>query len=178
MSQPERVAPVVAHRYMKYVWGVVGFLVLVAVFGITPWDAISSMVNGDSAQAVAFVAGYTLPLTAGTFVSVWWLLYRSRRGDGLGIPDFVLVGAILWASGFAASFLGLGVLPDFAGSSVSGHPAYALLVTALRAYINQYGWALALSSMAIGSALALQVDSWRGNPEAAPGDIAKLIEPQ
>ena len=146
---------------MTLVWS--GVVLVVFVFGglATPWEVITELIanRGPSegqASVVAFVAGYTLPLTAATF----GLVYAAMAGAFRGVdPRAVaaIVGVVLIVAGIAANAIGLGLLPDYSAVTYHGPPYFAIPAFALEGYFNAYGWALMLSSGAIGSAAALHV---------------------
>jgi hypothetical protein len=158
---------------MSVVWGVVFFIVVVACGVFTPWDALQQLllnqgVGDEGASLLAFVAGYTLPLTLGTGVVAFLFLLGAHRGSGPGVVAGTVAG-ILGGAGLLARALGLGLLPDYTGVTGVGAGVWKFLTMVLQAYFNAYGWALAVSASAIGVASAMQVERWiheSGNPEA------------
>lgn len=146
---------------MTLVWSGVVFVVFVFGGLATPWHVIGELIanqgpSEEQATVVAFVAGYTLPLTVATF----GLVYAAMAGwfDDVEPPMIgVIVGVVLIVAGIAANEFGLGLLPDFSTATVHGPPYIAIPAFALEGYFNTYGWALMLSSGAIGSAAALHV---------------------
>jgi hypothetical protein len=160
-----------------YVWIAVAIGVLILGYGMTPWDAIASIiasegVDEEKASMIGFVAGYTLPLFAGfTIIGLIWI-----TGLGKDVNPYVAWGGmafILFATGWVAKELGLGQLPipDAAGST-SVHPLMRPLYAVLQGYVNQYGSSLALASLVVAAGVTLSgaklmVES-TGNP-AVPG---------
>jgi hypothetical protein len=150
---------------MGAVWGG-AFVVVVILCGIfTPWDALLYLlenqgVGDEGASLLAFVAGYTLPLTFGSAVIAFLFLRGFFRGGG-AVAVALTTAIVLAGSGWLAQALGLGLLPDYSGASwgdASG--PWGLLGLVLEAYLNSYGWALALSAVVIGLACAIHVERW------------------
>jgi hypothetical protein len=150
---------------MGLIWGIVFFIVVVfAGFG-TPWEAIEHLlVNGgvgdEGANLLAFVAGFTLPLTLGFGVITFLVVTGAHRAYDW---PWQLVGAaaILWLAGEASRLFGLGLLPDYTGwNRISGPPFLRPLAVVILAYFNTYGWALMISAVAIGAGGALQIERW------------------
>ncbi len=151
---------------MKWVWMVVFLLVAIFGYGVTPWDAVRALlenqgISDEDAQLIAFVAGFTLPLTVGSGVCVYLFLqgtFRSWHPVGVGFA----VAGILFGSGGVAAQLGLGLLPSYANNlpDAGGHPVARLLGWVVQGYFNTYGWPLMVCSLAIGVACALQVHAW------------------
>ena len=128
----------------------------------TSWRTRAS---GTKASILAFVAGYTLPLTFGTGVISFLFLRGAYRGHG-AMPMVVTAAIILAGSGWLAQALGLGLLPDYTGATGAGSGPWRLLTFVLEAYLNSYGWALAISATAIGFAGGMHVE--RGSPVRHP----------
>jgi hypothetical protein len=142
-------------------WAIVAAVVLPLVGVVTPWEALLSLaqhqgVDDEMAFRLGFVAGFTLPLTLGSAVIVYlWL-----RGVFQQMPPparFALAGLILIAAGMASRNAGLGLAPA-AFPLVSGPPYVSWPMTALRAYVNTYGWPLALAAVVVGVATAVQLE--------------------
>jgi hypothetical protein len=155
---------------MGAVWGAVFFIVVVACRIFTPWDALQQLlenqgVGEEGKSLLAFVAGYTFPLTLGTGVLTFLFLRGAFRHASLG-GAAIAVGVILGAAGLLARALGLGLLPDYSGVTGVGGGPFRLLTLVLGAYLNAYGWALALSAAAIGFASGMQVERWMHEPES------------
>jgi hypothetical protein len=151
--------------HMKYIWSVVFFIVAVFGFGITEWDAIGQLIESkgvgdEQVNLLAFVAGYALPLTAG--VAVIMLLALRGAFNGASANAMVLsAGVILWLSGLAASYLGLGLLPNYdLAQAGSGPLPGRLLVWSLTAYFNTYGWPLVISAIAIGCGVGMHIEAY------------------
>jgi hypothetical protein len=149
---------------MGVVWSVV-FAIVVILGGLfTPWDALLFLVEnqgvGDEGSSIlAFVAGYTLPLTFGTALISFLFLRGFHRGLG-AVPVAFTVAVILAGSGWLAQTLGLGLLPDYTGVTGAGPGPWKVLTLVLEAYLNSYGWALAISATAIGFACGMHVERW------------------
>jgi hypothetical protein len=112
---------------------------------------------------MAFVAGYTLPLTA----AIGGLTFAGLLGAAKGQDPRIVVGvagAVLWAAGIAAAVLGLGLLPSTAFQPVSGPLWYWLPATAVQAYSASYGFPLMICSLVIGVATAMQIERWLHSP--------------
>jgi hypothetical protein len=150
---------------MGAVWGV-AFVVVVIFCGLlTPWDALLYLlanqgVGDEGAWILAFVAGYTLPLTFGTALIAFLFLRGFFRGHGL--MSVVLTTAVVLAgSGWLAQALGLEMLPDYSGVTwAAEYGLWGLLGLVLGAYVNGYGWALAVSATVIGFACGMHVERW------------------
>ncbi|HEX7300281.1 MAG TPA: hypothetical protein VF257_14890 [Solirubrobacteraceae bacterium] len=150
---------------MTIVWSVVAFIVLVFGGFATPWQTISDLLENsgpseEQQSVIAFVAGYTLPLTGATLV----LVYAGLAGwfDDIDGPYVALIcGAVLIGAGLVAQYLGLGLLPRYSYDNLTGPPYIRVPLFALQGYFNTYGWALMLCSGAIGSACAVQLHKWQ-----------------
>jgi hypothetical protein len=156
---------------MGAVWGV-AFVVVVIFCGLlTPWDALLYLlanqgVGDEGASILAFVAGYTLPLTFGTAVITFLFLRGFFRGHG-PMPVVLTTAVVLAGSGWLAQALGLGLLPDYSGATWgAGYGPWGLLGLVLKAYLNGYGWALALSATVIGFACGMHVERWVADSSA------------
>lgn len=144
---------------MRWAWIITTLIVLILGYGITDWRGIAAGLR-DGRTLVAFVAGYTLPLTVGIGLSTGLMLYNYRFAKGIDGPHLAFyIGAILIISGLAASYLGLGRAPAFSWVPSSAPIYVALPMMAAMGYVNSYGVPLALSSAAIGITLALQIDN-------------------
>jgi hypothetical protein len=148
---------------MKWVWIIVSVIVMLSI-GFTPWDVIINLiknqgVGGDEASLVAFVAGYTFPLTSGFFVIVFLVLTGKYRQFSTPAQ---LVGAagILALTGFFAHAFGLGLSPIYKPLDFGGPLYFVIPRYVLTAYLNSYGIALMICALAIGSAAALQVERY------------------
>jgi hypothetical protein len=148
---------------MKWIW-VIAFFVVVVVGGImTPWQAIYSLlankgVGDQGAVILSFVAGYTLPLTAAFGIIAYLFLTGANRGVGL-TTQIALATIILAACGWVASDLGLGLLPDYQGwDSISAPGFIKFVIVVFSAYFNSYGLSLMLCALAIGTAVAIQIE--------------------
>ena len=151
--------------HMKWVWMVVFFIVAVVGLGATKWETIELLLDNQGvgeqgASILAFVAGYTLPLTAGAAI----IVFLALRGVFERMHPFagcVLAGFVLVVAGEVAKALGLGLLPEYSATSTVGGPGQVrFLAWALGGYLNTYGWPLAVSALAIGTGAALHVDTF------------------
>jgi hypothetical protein len=158
---------------MGWIWASV--FVVVAVFGlaITPWDAIGSLIQSEGvgeneASLIGFVAGYTAPLTAGLAFLAWLYVSGTARGMSGQIAGLT-IGGVLFATGLASAYLGLGQLPNYDARVPSGPPWVSIPEWVLQGYVNSYGWSLTIASAAIAVGLAIQVERpMYIAPEAAP----------
>ena len=149
---------------MTVVWSIVAFVVVVIGGFATPWDTIATLLENagpsDEQQSIlAFVAGYTFPLTLAT----GGLVYAALEGwfDDVVWPwHLVIGGGVLFVAGIAAQEFGLGALPQYAHDIPGGPPYLSLPLWVLQGYFNSYGGALMVSSVAIGSGSALQLRDW------------------
>ena len=117
--------------------------------------------SDEQKDIIAFVAGYTLPLTAATF----GLVFAALAGWFADVEPpwhFVIVGVVLIVAGLIARELGLGLLPDYRGATFHGPPYVAIPLYAFEGYFNSYGTTLMASSVAIGVGSALQARKWLG----------------
>jgi hypothetical protein len=148
---------------MGAVWGAAFFVVAVVGGVLTPWDALADLlvnqgVSDEGSELLAFVAGFTLPLAAGTAI----IAFAALRGlyRDMPAPAVAAVAAgVLAATGYLSGELGLGLAPDL-GTHVEGGGIYAPLVWTISAYLSTYGWSLMICGIAIGIAVALQVERW------------------
>lgn len=158
-------------RHIKWIW--IGVFIVVGVLagGMTQWELLAHLlenegVGEEGASLLAFVAGYTLPLTTGAAVLSLILLRGGfQQKPPMGVA--LVVAVILWVSGALAAGWGLGLLPayDESPQDIGGHPAIGFLVWVLRGYFNTHGWPLMLSSLSIGFAIAIQIDAWMSESE-------------
>lgn len=156
----------------KWLWGGVLVIVLVIGGGMTPWDALASVlleggVGDEGAALLGFVAGYTFPLTAGLTILAYLGLVGGYRGVDRSVAVLVAAG-ILFTTTLVAGWLGIGQLPtDAVPLPTTGPPQVRPLAWLLSVYVNSYGWSLALSSAAISVGLAIQLERWtRSNGSA------------
>ncbi len=150
---------------MGWVWFAVFVIVAIFGFGYTPWEtiqhALENQGSGDEGNTmIAFVAGYTLPLTLGFSILAFIALVQEESGTNLPGPVwFVIAGFILAFCGLLAQVFGLGLIPDYESRDlyIAG-PIYTKLLTfVLGAYFNTYGFGLMLCAFAIGCAAAMHV---------------------
>lgn len=141
---------------------------VVAVLGgfATPWETLQVLLKNrgageEGASLLAFVAGYTLPLTAGFGVLAFGILIGAYRGASPPAIGFT-IGGVLFVAGLVSGYLGLGLLPDYTDVRPSGPPYAAVPLMVLTAYLNSYGWSLMLCALAIGTAAAFQAERWCG----------------
>jgi hypothetical protein len=149
---------------MGWIWTAAWALLAVLLLGVEPWDALRGALasNGptdEQKSVMAFVAGYTFPLTLAFFgLTLAWLLGAAKDADVWAVG--ISVAGALWAAGALAAYIGLGLLPSSHFTPVSG-PAYiALPADALQAYYNSYGLPLMVCSLALGVAGAIQIERW------------------
>lgn len=161
-------------RYpMEVIW--VGAFVFVAIVGgfMTPWDAITHVIENqgvgdDGASVLGFVAGLTFPLALAAMVLSLLAIHGAHK-DATPFATGAVITAVLVAAGLLAEAIGLGQLPEYSMTPIGGPPYVAYPLMALRGYVNAYGTALTLSSVVVGVAAALQLESWRQkvvSPEA------------
>jgi hypothetical protein len=155
---------------MTIVWSIVVFVVFVFGGIATPWDTIRDLLqNGgptdEQKTVLAFVAGYTFPLT----LAAGGLVYAGFAGwfDGMEGPYvLVTIAAVLIGAGFLAAELGLGRLPQYSLEGIHGPIYIAVFAFALQGYFNAYGWALMLCAVAVGTGCALQIREWQRSATA------------
>lgn len=159
-----------------WVWIAVFVVVALIGYGQTPWDTLAMLleekgVGEKGQQMIGFVASYTLPLTAGLFVLAYLGLIGAYRGASV-IAGWLVAGGVLIGSAMLAGAVGLGQLPDFATAIPQSGPWFARPVAwVLQAYVNAYGWPLAVSSAAIAAGAAIQLERLNhGEPTAANPD--------
>ena len=88
-------------KQMRWAWIATTLIVLIFGYGITDWEGIAAGLH-EGRSMVAFVAGYTLPLTVGTGVSMGLLLYNHRAGIGIeGRYLLLCIAGILNRFGFS-----------------------------------------------------------------------------
>jgi hypothetical protein len=148
---------------MKWVWIIVAAIVMLCR-EITPWDIIIGLIENqgvgeDEASLVAFVALYTLPLTAGFFL-IAFLVLTGKHSQFHWTTQLAGAAGILALTGFLARSLGLGLIPIYKSLDFGGHPVFVLPAYVLTAYLNSYGIPLMICALAIGSAAALQVERY------------------
>jgi hypothetical protein len=149
---------------MRWIW-IGTFLVVVFILRVLdPVQAVEFLLMnqgiGDAgARAIAFVAGFTLPLSVGFFV-IWFIVLRGLHRGHSGITQAIGAAAILFVSGLFAKELGLGLLPVYPGRVVSGPPWITIPLYVLTGYLTSYGIELFICALAIGAAAALQVERW------------------
>jgi hypothetical protein len=145
---------------MAWVWPSV-FVIVTLVGGLmSPWDAIRRGMNFGEQEGllIAFVAGYTLPLTVGTAVVAFLALGRYLpEGKWTALVPIL----ILALAGALSAHFGLGLAPSY-HRWVSAPLPWSLLLTVLEGYFNSYGWALMICGVVIGCAAGLQLDRWLG----------------
>jgi hypothetical protein len=149
-----------------WIWAAVAFFVLVVVLGIlSPVEAIKSLVvnqgvGDEEVNILAFIAGFTLPLTVGFGIIAFFVLtglnqpYDAYKQAGAA-------GIILIVSGLLSQVFSVGLQPDLTPQPMPSMPLpFAILFFALRAYYTSYGLPLMISALAIGTAAALHVERW------------------
>ncbi len=149
---------------MTIVWSIVAFVVFVIGGLATPWDTIRTLLENagpseEQQSVLAFVAGYTFPLTLATA----GLVYAAIAGwfDEVEWPwHLVIGGVVLFVDGIGAQEFGLGRLPEYTTQVPGGPPYISLPLWVLQGYFNSYGAALMVSSAAIGTGSALQLREW------------------
>jgi hypothetical protein len=142
-------------RVMGWIWAVVGVVVVIVNRIQTPKDAFINMfLGGGNEDVVWFVAGFTLPLTAATAVITLLFMWEKFRSLHPYIMAGIAAVILVLASGLSYN-LGLGLPPAVVGPTYSG--PYGPLLTIMARYFLAYGWALSLSSVLIGIAIAFQI---------------------
>jgi hypothetical protein len=110
----------------------------VAIFGgfMTEWEVLETLianqgVGDEGVELIAFVGGYTFPLTLGLGVVFLGLLRNVHEGHD---PPWVLLGAalVVAAAGAIASEVGLGLLPSTSVTPVSGPLWVSIPLTVFR----------------------------------------------
>jgi len=148
----------------KVIW--IAVLSIVVLFGglMTPWDLIKQLIAdggiGESGvQILAFIAGYTLPLTVGFAVVLFLYLTGLNRGHHI-FTQILAVAVILLVAGFFSKALGVGLSPDYLANKTVNTPWWpvTLLLFVLSAYVNSYGIPLMISALAIGGGVALNIE--------------------
>jgi hypothetical protein len=146
---------------MKWIYISV-FIIIMLVLGIfNPVQTIEFLFEnkgvGDAgAQAIAFIAGFTLPLTAGlTTIMLFVITGASSR---YSFPTQLFgVSVILFISGFLGILFNLG-LPPIYGQFPGGHPLFAFFIYVLAGYATSYGIELSICSLAISTAFAIHLE--------------------
>lgn len=157
---------------MGWIWAFVFFIVAVGLGIFTPWGAIEHLlVNqgpGDEGTGlVAFVFGYTLPLSVGFTIIAYFVI--TGLYEQYSVPSRLFWGGlILFLTGIASRTFGLGLPPSEIGTRVSGPVYVTLPVYVLSAYFNSYGFALMIIALVLGFAIALQIERWM-HPDQATG---------
>lgn len=150
-------------EHLPYIWA--GAFVIVGVFGygMTPWDAISQLIESEGVGAqeaylLAFAAGYTLPATAAIGVIVA-LAHRGAFQDA-GLPGTVfLIAVILGVAAILSQFLGLGLIVDLSNATWHSGPVWlSVFLFVFSAYVNAYGWPLMITALALGIASGLHFE--------------------
>ena len=143
-----------------YVWIAVAVAVLILAYGMTPWDAIASViatkgVDDEKASLIGFVAGYTLPLFVGfTIIGFIWILGLGK--DMHPYAAWIGMAVILFLTGAIAHELGLSQLPVPDPTGTAGvHPLMRPLAAMLQGYVNQYGSSLVLASAVVAAGVTL-----------------------
>ena len=144
---------------MKWIWG--GVFIIIAFFGVglTPWDVIAHLIANkgmgeEGIGLVSFVAGYTLPLTAGFGIIALFVLTKNPNQSLIPFHAIVAAG-ILYLAGWVAAHLGLGLLPQYSRfTSEAVRPPLGPLFFVLQGYFNTYGWSLMICALAISLSLA------------------------
>lgn len=115
---------------------------------------------GEAGQeAIAYVAGFTLPLTIGITIIMFSILKGWHRRYELE-KQIMIATVILVACGFASWIFHLG-LPPLYGQYISGPPRISIPLYVISAYLNSYGIELMICSLAIGTGVALQLERWQ-----------------
>ena len=152
---------------MGYVWG--GVVVVVSLIaGVPLLEVLLNLVSnqgGAGGEDFAFLfikALETFALTAGVAILAYLIITGKLRDKNSN--SLMLTGAaILFGTGVLGILLravtGVGVLPDYNGwQNSGGGGAFRLLGIVIGAYLSTYSLGQMITSLAIGSALALQVE--------------------
>lgn len=157
---------------MSWIW--IAVFAVVAIFGgfLTPWETINQLlqsrgVGEQEAVLIGFVAGYTLPLTAGLAILAWIFLTGAGKGWSPQVTG-AAIAAVLVVTGIASAYLGLGQLPEFGAYRASGPWWFAIPAYVFQGYVNEYGWSLTIASAAIAIGIALHVERWTYTAAAEP----------
>lgn len=156
-----------------YVWVAVAVGVLIFAYGMTPWDAIESLIESkgvdqEKASMIGFVAGYTLPLFLGlTIIGIIWITGAARD-----LNPWVAFGGmaiILYMTGLVTHAIGVAdmLVPD-ARNTASVPPPARPLMAILQGYINQYGWSLSVASLIVAVGVTLSLAKWMLAPVEPP----------
>lgn len=174
MSEHRTLADELRPIGMTPIWVVTFFVVAILGGFFTPWETIERLiasrgVGEEEAALLAFIAGYTLPLTVGFGVIAFVALTGVANNFHPGVVAFG-AALILLLSGRVAGELGLGLLPDYERLPYTAKlargpkpwPAQAgiFLLATLEGYFNTYGWPLMICALFIGGAGAIQVERW------------------
>lgn len=154
---------------VKKVWTGIFFIVLIfgGIFaGATGRRLIAENGIGGPDDIIQAAAIHCFPLTLGMFlITVLFiaLAYAAKEDpevDRNGTYIFLCFASatILWGAGKLAALLGVGLLPDESAYMVGQGPR--MLFGAFRAYLNAYGWPLAVCGTAIGIGGALHAGNW------------------
>lgn len=162
---------------MKWVWGGVLAIVLLFGAGLTEWEVLRRLldsggtVDEEGASLIAFIAGYTLPLTAGAAFAALLFLRGAFASMEHPAGPLLIIAGILFCAGLLAAYFGLGLLPEYEYKLPSGPPYVSIPLWVLQGYFNTYGWTLMICAFAIGIAIALHIDAWY-RAHASPGPQA------
>lgn len=148
---------------MGWIWGITFFIVTGILGILDPIQAIKYLMENqglgeEGASVIAFVVGYTFPLTVGFSVIIYSVLTGSHyRYDTR--QQILIAAVILWVAGFLAQSFSFGLSPVY-GWFPSGPLWIALPVYVLVGYFTSYGFVLMVCALVLGGALAIQVDRW------------------
>jgi hypothetical protein len=136
------------------------FIVAVFGIGIKPWDAVLNLLSNQGVgeeefNVLAYLFGYTLPLSVGFGIIAYLILTGKHRGhewyNQLGVAL-----AILWVCGSVSKLLGLGLSPKFSIlNAYQGAPLLFLLTLVVNGYVHTYGWPLVICALALGIGAAI-----------------------
>lgn len=152
--------------HMKVVWGIVFVVVALFGYGWSQQDVADHLlanegVGEEGVNMMWFAAGYTAPLTVG--VAVLAFLYLRGVFTRMPWPNACgIVAGVLIVCGLASAYLGVGLAPGFESTlpASGGPPIVRLVGWTIAAYLNTYGWPLAVAALALGCGAALRADLW------------------
>lgn len=150
---------------MGWVWPIACVVVLICFYGWSVSDALQSLIeSGGSVEshagAMLIAALYTAPAVVSFFL-ISLALIRGWLPEANVYGKFFLAGGILLAAGFISNLIALGAGVDLSdGGTMIGPPGISLLIFAITAYINSWGFAALFAAVALGIAAAMSTDNF------------------
>lgn len=151
-------------------WGIwiTAFSLVALILGIfEPLSTLEAVLERElgveQVQLLAYVAGFTLPLTAGITIIGYALISGYEKTlNWSPVNKFGAALLVLFIAGLFSHLLGLGLPPSY--PAPRGGPWYFMLAyVVLMGYFSTYGIQLMLCSLAIGLALAIQIERCIGD---------------